>query len=79
MRKYAQSQAEIFRSTHHLPGSAGFIVNSFMSSGFDKETGEIFKDDWDAEAEIEGIRLINGMSNLKILGGRDVVQNNIWK
>jgi len=56
MRKYAQSQAEIFRSTHHLPGSAGFIVNSFMSSGFDKETGEIFKDDWDAEAEIEGIR-----------------------
>ena len=56
MRKYAQSQAEIFRSTHHLPGSAGFIVNSFMSSGFDKETGEIFKDDWDAEAEVEGIR-----------------------
>ena len=23
--------------------------------------------------------VINGMSNLKILGGRDVVQNNIWK
>ena len=23
--------------------------------------------------------VINGMTNLKILGGRDVVQNNIWK
>ncbi|MDO5335154.1 MAG: Cas9 endonuclease PAM-interacting domain-containing protein [Coriobacteriia bacterium] len=32
------------------------IVNSFMHSGFDKETGEVRKDTWDAEAEVEGIR-----------------------
>lgn len=56
MRKYVQSQANEFKRTHYLPGSAGFIVNSFKSSGFDKKTGEVFKDNWDAEAELEGIR-----------------------
>lgn len=56
IQKYVRTQSEEFKRTHHFPGSAGFIVNSFMSSGFDKETGEVFKDDWDAEAEVEGIR-----------------------
>ncbi len=40
-------------------GSAGFIVESFLKSGFDPETGEIFRDDafpWNAEAEIEHMR-----------------------
>ena len=56
MRKYAQQQSKEFNHSHRVPGTSGFIVNSFMSSGFDKETGEIFKDTWNAEAEIEGIR-----------------------
>ena len=56
IKKYVQEQSEVFKKTHRMPGSAGFIVNSFMSSGFDKETGEVFKDSWDAEAEVEGIR-----------------------
>ena len=56
MRKYAQQQSKEFNRSHRVPGTSGFIVNSFMSSGFDKETGEIFKDTWNAEAEIEGIR-----------------------
>ena len=56
IKKYVREQSEVFRKTHRMPGSAGFIVNSFMSSGFDKETGEVFKDAWDAEAEVEGVR-----------------------
>ena len=56
MKKYASSQAKLYAKDHHAPGTSGFIVNSFMTSGFDKETGEIFKDDWNAEAEVEGIR-----------------------
>ena len=56
IRKYVQSQSEQFARTHKMPGSAGFIVDSFMRSGFDKETGEVLKDAWDAEAEMEGIR-----------------------
>lgn len=56
MSKYAQQQSKEFNRNHRVPGTSGFIVNSFMSSGFDAETGEIFKDTWNAEAEIEGIR-----------------------
>ena len=56
MQDYVRSQAAHFNRTHQMPGSAGFIVNSFLTSGFDKETGEVFKDTWDAEAEVEGMR-----------------------
>lgn len=52
MRSYAQAQSKHFNAKHKMPGSSGFIVNSFMTSGFDKETGEIFKDEWDAEAAV---------------------------
>lgn len=56
VKDYVSSQAKLFNRTHQMPGSAGFVVNSFLTSGFDKETGEIFKDAWDAEAEVEGMR-----------------------
>ena len=36
--------------------SKGFIVGSFGYTGFDKETGEITRDTWDAEFELEKIR-----------------------
>lgn len=56
IRNYARAQSVAYGHGAANLGSSGFIINSFMSSGFDKETGEVFKDDWDAEAEIEGIR-----------------------
>lgn len=56
IKNYVSSQAKQFNHTHHMPGSAGFVVNSFRTSGFDKETGEVFHDTWDAEAELEGMR-----------------------
>lgn len=56
LRDYVRQQSRVYKRDYHAPGTSGFIVNSFMSSGFSKETGEIFKDEWDAEAEVEGIR-----------------------
>ncbi len=56
MEKYIRNQSKLFAKDHNVPGSSSFIVNSFMTSGFDPETGEVFKDDWNAEAEIESIR-----------------------
>ena len=56
IKNYVRTQASLYNNGHKMPGSSGFIVNSFMSSGFDKETGEVFKDTWDAEAEVEGIK-----------------------
>lgn len=56
VKDFVRVQADEAKRTGRLPGSAGFIVSSFLHSGFDKDTGEIFKDTWDAEFECERIR-----------------------
>ncbi|MGI6590774.1 MAG: type II CRISPR RNA-guided endonuclease Cas9 [Eggerthellaceae bacterium] len=56
VRSLVKTQKEKLQKTGNAPGSSSFIVQSFLSSGFDKETGEVFKDDWDAEAECDRIR-----------------------
>ncbi len=56
VKQFIKKQAEDYRRTRELPGSAGFIVSSFMTPGFDVETGEVFRDAWDAGAEIDRIR-----------------------
>ncbi|WP_058986739.1 type II CRISPR RNA-guided endonuclease Cas9 [Hugonella massiliensis] len=56
IRKYIQEQAERYAKTKRLPEDASFIVQSFLTSGFSKETGEIFRDTWDADAEVARIK-----------------------
>lgn len=56
VKQFVRHQASEFAKTRKMPGSASFIVESFLTSGFDAETGEVFKDTWNAEAEIESIR-----------------------
>lgn len=56
VRAFIRKQAENLRYRRDMPGSAGFVVSSFLSSGFDKETGVIFDDAWDAEVEVGRIR-----------------------
>ncbi len=56
VKDFVHSQAEETKRTGRMPGSAGFFISSFLRSGFDKETGEIFRDSWDAEFECERIR-----------------------
>ncbi len=56
IEKYAQYLSRQLASTHKMAGLAGLIVDSFMGSEFGKETDEVKKDAWDAEAEMEGIR-----------------------
>ncbi|HIT45405.1 MAG TPA: type II CRISPR RNA-guided endonuclease Cas9 [Candidatus Aphodovivens excrementavium] len=48
--KYANDHGRPMR-TSGLPGSSSFVVSSFLTSGFDAETGEIFQDTWSAERE----------------------------
>lgn len=43
-------------STYGMPGSSSFVISSFLTSGFDEETGEIFKDAWSAEVAAVRIR-----------------------
>ncbi len=55
--RYIQSLGRKTQSSGKIyVGSAGFIVESFMRDGFDKETGEVFKDSWDAEKEISQLK-----------------------
>lgn len=56
VKDFVRVQADEAKRTGRLPGLVGFIVSSFLHSGFDKDTGEIFKDTWDAEFECERIR-----------------------
>lgn len=53
MKKYVREQSELFKRTHKMPGSAGFVVNSFMTAGFDPESGEIFDDAWDKDDDVK--------------------------
>ena len=56
VRKYVEGLARQGRQTGRLrPGNAGFIVDSFLRDGFDRETGEIFKDAWDGKGEVARI------------------------
>ena len=55
VKRFVRQQAHEFSKTRKMPGSASFIVSSFLTSGFDHETGEVFRDTWNAEAEIDSI------------------------
>lgn len=56
IKKYVREQSELFKKTHRMPGSAGFVVNSFMTAGFDPETGEVFDDVWAEDDEVKRYR-----------------------
>lgn len=56
IRKFVQMQGKEMVRGKRLPGGSIYIVESFLRNGFNKETGEIFQDSWDADKEIEAIR-----------------------
>lgn len=55
MKDFVRRESELARKGS-LPGETSFIIKSFMRSGFDEETGELFKDDWSASEEIDRLK-----------------------
>lgn len=55
MKSFIKNESERVRKGK-VPGSVSFIIASFMRSGFDEETGEIFKDDWSADRELAKLK-----------------------
>lgn len=55
MKEYVKKQSSQMRKGR-MPGSSTFVISSFMTSGFDEETGELFKDDWSASEELAKVR-----------------------
>ena len=79
MRKYVRQDAEEFRRTGRMPGSAGFIVSSFKRSGFDGATGEIFIDGWDAQFEEARIRRLLNYRDCFITRMQEEGSGSFWK
>lgn len=76
MDKYVRQQGEEFKKTHRMPGSASFIVGSFVrTEAFDSETGEIL---WDAEAECERIRKYLNYKDCFISRMPEVTSGTYW-
>lgn len=78
MRDFVRSQSEAYKKTHRMPGSVSFIVGSFLTSGFDAETGEVFKDTWNAAAECEKIRRYLNFKQCYISRMPEVTSGAFW-
>ncbi len=78
VRNYVKSLGGVFATTKMLPGKSGFIVDSFLRNGFDKETGEVFKDQWDADAVIDRIRRVMGYKKIFITRMPEEQTGALW-
>lgn len=52
VRQFIKEQGNEYRKTRQMPGSAGFVVSSFMREHLDTDTGVI----WEHEKELDRIR-----------------------
>ena len=66
VRAFVRSEALEYKSTKRLPGSSSFLVKSFLRSGFNRETGEIVQDSWDADAVVGRMRTCFGYKDCYI-------------
>ena len=55
MKQFVKNESNAVRKGHE-PGTSPFVIASFLTSGFDEETGELFKDDWSASYEIAKLK-----------------------
>ncbi len=78
MRDFIRSRSEYYKKWHRMPGSASFVIGSFLTSGFDKETGEVYKDTWDAEAECERIRRFLNYKQCYISRMPEITSGAFW-
>ena len=75
---FVKAMASGYRPGRNIPGSGGFFVSSFLRSGFDKNTGEIFRDDWDAEKEIGRIKKVLDYKQVYISRMVEIKNGAFW-
>ena len=56
MRKFVKKESEEAQKQHRIPGTTPFFVASFSKPGFDLDTGEVTRDEWNPIEEVEKIR-----------------------
>lgn len=55
LREYVKKERERLRQAKK-PSRYSFIVSSYLTSGYDEETGEFFKDDWSANQAVARLK-----------------------
>lgn len=56
MRKFVKKESEEAQKQHRIPGTTPFFVANFSKPGFDLDTGEVTRDEWNPIEEVEKIR-----------------------
>ena len=78
VRKYVKSLGKNYSQNKRIPGQSGFIVSSFLRDGFDRDTGEVFKDEWDASAVVDRIRRVMGYKDIFITRMLEEQTGTLW-
>lgn len=55
LREFVKRESLLWRRGQ-APGTATFVIKSFLRPGYDEETGEITRDDWSPDKEIARLR-----------------------
>lgn len=74
--KFIKERSEEYKKTHRMPGSASFIIGSFIrTEAFDIETGEVY---WDAQQECDKIRKYLNYKDCFISRMPEVTSGAFW-
>lgn len=74
MEEFISQRSEEYKKTHVMPGSATFIINSFLRPWFDPDTGEY----WDAEAECKKLRRFLNFKQCFISRMPEITSGAFW-
>lgn len=78
IRSFIKGESEKVQQKRRVPYGSPFVISSFLRSGFDEETGEIFKDTWNAQAEIAKIKRTLGFWQCFITRMPEETSGALW-
>lgn len=78
MRKFVKKESEEAQKQHRIPGTTLFFVASFSKPGFDLETGEVIKDEWNPIEEVEKIKRTFGFKQCFVSRMPEMTSGTFW-
>lgn len=78
MRKFVKKEGEEAQKQHRIPGTTPFFVASFSKPGFDLETGEVIKDEWNPIEEVEKIKRTFGFKQCFVSRMPEMTSGTFW-
>ena len=79
MRKFVKKESEEAQKQHRMPGTTPFFVASFSKPGFDLETGEVTRDEWNPIEEVEKIKRTFGFKQCFVSRMPEMTSGAFWK